>query len=280
MSSNLTKLLIFFSILFFSITLQANSVHAESDVATLVVRSAADGKFFDGMWVEIKASSKLVHSGFTPVSYNATPGTTYTIYVSDYGDMAFQRWGDGSTNYFKSITPTDDSTIVAHYLDRSTDMANPVPQLTSTPLRDNSAKHSLLPSWLREAAASWLNDKITDEDFVSYLQRLVDQKILSPPTSDKILPKPEGFSNLQCNKGQRYVEMVGKYTNGGEPYEIVSLRMVVLDSAGQILASGSGTISHIGAHETKYFNVIARYHEAFASCDIQVESVLQKLSKN
>ncbi|MDC8438347.1 MAG: FxLYD domain-containing protein, partial [Candidatus Nitrosotenuis sp.] len=75
-----------------------------------------------------------------------------------------------------------------------------------------------------------------------------------------------------------YVEMVGKYTNGGKPYEIVSLRMVVLDSSGEILASGSGTISNIGAYQSKYFNVVTRHPADFASCEIQVESVLPYLA--
>lgn len=257
---------------------QANTVQADSGAATLTVRSAVDGKFFDGMWAEIRVGSDLVHSGFTPLSYNATAGTTYTTFVSDYGDMVFQNWEDGSKNYFKSVTPTTDVTIIAHYLDKSKDQ-NTMPQQTSpTPTQANSTEPTLLPVWLRDAASSWLNGNLSDRDFVSYLQRLVDQKILAPPPPEKDPPKPEGFSNLQCKKGERYVEMVGKYTNGAEPYEIVSLRMTVLDAAGEILASGSGTISHIRAHETKYFNVIARYHEEFASCDVQVESVLAKLS--
>jgi hypothetical protein len=272
--------LVCFSIFFLGMILvQANPAQADSGTATLIVRSAVDGKFFDGMWAEIKVGSNLVHSGFTPLSYNATAGTTYTIFVSDYGNMAFQSWEDGNKNYFKSVTPTSDVIIVAQYLDKSTDENTIESQRTlSVPTQANLTEPSLLPVWLRDAASSWLSGNLSDGDFVSYLQRLVDQKILTPPPPQKDPPRPEGFSTLQCKKGERYVEMLGKYTNGGEPYEIVSLRMVVLDSAGEILASGSGTISHIKAHETKYFNVVARYHEEFASCDIQVESVLAKLS--
>lgn len=271
------------------------TAHADSDAATIVVRSAMDEKFFDGMWVEITAGMNLVHSGFTPLSYNATFGTTYTVFVSDFEDIKFQNWDDGATDYFKSVTPTSDVTLIAHYQDKSTDADKPAsqpvpttqppnvpPQTPPVPTQANSTEPSLLPLWLRDVASLWLGGQMSDKDFISSLQRLVEQKILVPPPEKapqaKAPLKPEGFSNLQCNKGERYVEMVGKYTNGDESYEIVSLRMVVLDSAGEILASGSGTISHIKAHETKYFNVITRYHEEFASCDVQVESVLPKLS--
>lgn len=116
---------------------------------------------------------------------------------------------------------------------------------------------------------------MNDEEFIAGLQRLIDQKILRLPDA---APTQEGFSNTQCKKGERYVEMVGKYTNGNKPYEIVSLRMVVLGSSGEILASGSGTISGIGAHQSKYFNVVARHPADFTSCEIQVESVLPYLA--
>lgn len=246
----------------------ANIVQADSaGTVTLAVRShTADGKAFDGMWVEIKSGASLVHSGFTPLSYNATHGTTYTVHVSDYGNYGFQKWNDGSMDYSRSITPTSDTTLIANYL-------NKAPSASST----ISVQPPLLPDWLREVTSSWLTGHISDREFISQLQRLVDQKILLP-TPEKETPRQEGFSNTQCKKGDTHVEMVGKYTNGDKPYGIVSLRMTVLDSKGEILASGSGTISNIGAHESKYFNVITRYSTEFASCEIQVESVLPKVT--
>ncbi len=243
---------------------------AQADSAgtvTLTVRSdTADGKTFDGMWVEIKSGANLIHSGFTPLSYNAAQGATYTVHTSDYGNYGFQSWNDGSMDYSKSITPTSDAILVANYINKAARASNTI-----------SVQPPLLPDWLRAAASSWLTGQISDKDFISQLQRLVDQKILLP-APEKENPRQEGFSNTQCKKGDAHVEMVGKYTNGGKPYEIVSLRMTVLDSKGEILASGSGTISNIGAYESKYFNIITRYSTEFASCEVQVESVLPRVA--
>jgi hypothetical protein len=266
------KYWVFFSIL--CLGTLVGIAHADSDgTIILQVRSTADGKVSDGAWVEIKVGPNLVHAGFTPLLYNATQGITYTVNVSDYGSYGFQSWNDGSTNYSRSVTPASDTVLVAHYIDKAS--SNAVSEQPQMP--KNTVEPALLPDWLRGVASSWLSGQLSDKEFIVQLQRLVDQKILIP-APEKDTPRQEGFSNTQCKKGERHIEMVGKYTNGDKPYEIVSLRMTVLDSNGEILASGSGTISNIGAHESKYFNVIARHSTEFASCEIQVESVLSRLA--
>lgn len=271
------KHLVFLSVLCLGAAMLDLTSIAQADSAntiTLAVRSATtDGKSFDGMWIEIKEGSNLVHSGLTPLSYNATPGAVYTIYASDYENLIFQNWNDGSKDHTKSITPMADITLVAHYTDKSANANKTIPEQPQTP---STVEPPLLPDWLRNVANSWLSGQLNDKEFIVYLQRLVDQKILIPSPHEKETPKQEGFSNTQCKKGERFVEMVGKYTNGDKPYGIVSLRMILLDSNGEILASGSGTISNIGAHESRYFNVITRYHMEFASCEIQVENVLPR----
>ncbi len=257
-----------------------NGAFADSDKLTLVIKTSTGEKLFDGMWVEIKSEENTVYSGFSPISYNATFGTSYTISVSEFGNYVFDHWDDGNSNNFRTIQPTTDVTLVAYYQDKSANGNYVIPQkLPLTSILVNETKPSILPAWLREATKSWFDGQLSDTDFIATLQRLVDEKILTaqPP---KEPPKQEGFSNLQCRKGDRYVEMVGKYTNGETPYDIISLRLVLLDSAGNILAIGSGTISDLGSYETKYFNAIARYHQDYASCDIQVENVIQKLAAN
>lgn len=229
---------------------------AYADSANITVRSVTiDNKPFDGMWVEIRSGPNVLKSGFTPLQYNYTEGATYTVNVSDYEKYKFAGWDDGTTSYSKTITPTNDTVLLARYMEAKPEA---IPQPTS-----------LLPDWLKGVASSWLNGKMSDQEFISQLQLLVDQKILSTP-------QKEGFSNIQCKKGETYVEMVGKYTNGNTPYKIVSLRMMVLDANKEILATGSGTISNIGSSESKYFNVIARHATEFASCEVQVESVLPR----
>ena len=258
-----------------------NAVFADSDNLTLVVKTSTSEKLFDGMWVEIRSGENTVYSGFSPISYNATFGTSYTISVSEYGNYVFDHWDDGNSNNFRTIQPTTDVTLVAYYQDKSASGNYVIPQkLPLISILVNETKPSILPDWLREATKSWFDGQLSDTDFIATLQRLVDEKILTATPPPKEPPKQEGFSNLQCRKGERYVEMVGKYTNGETSYDIISLRLVLLDSTGNILALGSGTISDLGSYETKYFNAIARYHLDYASCDIQVESVIQKLAAN
>ena len=148
MAVNSKKHLVFFSILCICTVMlnMTNIAHADSaNTITLAVKSATtDGKAFDGMWIEIKEGSSLVHSGFTPLAYNATSGTVYTVYVSDYGIYVFQNWSDGSKDYSKPITPMSDITLVAHYTDRAANASKSIPeQLTQTP----SAEPPLLPDW-------------------------------------------------------------------------------------------------------------------------------------
>jgi hypothetical protein len=258
-----------------------NVAFADSDNLTLVIKTATSEKLFDGMWVEIKSGENTVYSGFSPISYNVTLGTSYTISISEYGNFVFDHWDDGNSNNFRTIQPTSDVTLVAYYRDKSSSEDYVIPEkLPLTSILVNETKPSILPDWLRVAAKSWFDGQLSDTDFVATLQRLIDEKILISPPTPKEPPKQEGFSNLQCRKGDRYVEMVGKYTNGEISYDIISLKLVLLDSAGNILATGSGTIADLGSYETKYFNAIARYHMDYASCDIQVESVIQKVAAN
>jgi hypothetical protein len=133
-----------------------------------------------------------------------------------------------------------------------------------------------LPDWVKSIARLWLEGKISDEDFLAAIQQIVDQKILNPSSSTEQSKTPEGFSNTQCNRGHKHVEMTGKYTNGDTAYQIVALRVVLQDADGGIVATGAGIISNIGPHETRYFNAVIRYDSDFASCHVEVENVLLK----
>ena len=241
---------------------------SDSNNATISIESqTGDKKTIDGMWVEVKSGENTVYTGFTPASYNATKGVEYTIYVSDYENYIFGHWDDGDKDYFKAINPSNDVTLIAYFYDRSANVTQDT--------HKNPEKQSIFPDWVRNAARQWIEYKMSDSDFLAALQQMVDQKILNT-TKVNEQSRAEGFSNTQCNRGFNHVEMIGRYTNGDTPYQIISLRLLLLDADGEILATGSGMISNVGPHETKYFNAIARYHADFASCDIQVESKISR----
>src|SRR3989449_2404383 len=71
---------------------------------------------FAGQWIVVRDSSgNTIATGFTPVTFTATTGSQYNIHAPDGHLHIFDHWDDGSTNSFRTITPTQDSTLVAYY---------------------------------------------------------------------------------------------------------------------------------------------------------------------
>src|SRR3989304_3790409 len=56
-------------------------------------------------------------------------------------------------------------------------------------LEDASSEEEIFPLWLKDIAVWWGEDQITDQDFVTTLQYLVDKKILVIP--DREIEKPD-----------------------------------------------------------------------------------------
>lgn len=72
-----------------------------------------------GMWTELhNAKGNTIFQGFGPRSYVVTSGSTYTVFVSDFQNIKFDHWDDGSTNPYRTITPTQDIIVTAYYNDR------------------------------------------------------------------------------------------------------------------------------------------------------------------
>ena len=71
------------------------------------------GKATNGLYTTIKQGSTTVKTGFTPVSYTGTSGTTYSVAVSDYGSSFFDHWDDGSTARTRAVTLNSDRSVTA-----------------------------------------------------------------------------------------------------------------------------------------------------------------------
>lgn len=83
---------------------------------TLKVKSVdLSGNPITGLWTVIKSNGVIVAKGYTTLTFTATPGTTYTITMSNYQNYVFDHWGNGSTNPTKTVTPTQNLTVVAYY---------------------------------------------------------------------------------------------------------------------------------------------------------------------
>lgn len=71
------------------------------------------------MYVKIfSADGTLLKKGFTPLSITGSPGTSYTVALSEYLARDFERWRDGNTERTRIVTlSSNDITITAAYAD-------------------------------------------------------------------------------------------------------------------------------------------------------------------
>lgn len=83
---------------------------------TITVQSVdLAGNPITGLWTEISAGGILVSSGYTTLAFNGASNTQYQACVSNYQNLVFDHWSDGSTNSCKTITPTKSTTLTAYY---------------------------------------------------------------------------------------------------------------------------------------------------------------------
>ncbi len=85
-----------------------------SEVELTVRTAGLDGSTITGLWTVIDSDGSET-TGFSPVSYDAEAGRTYTVTVADYRNYVFDHWEDGSKDRSREISPDDDTVIVAHY---------------------------------------------------------------------------------------------------------------------------------------------------------------------
>jgi hypothetical protein len=85
-----------------------------SEVELRVRTAGLDGSTITGLWTVIEGSGART-TGFSPVSYDAESGKRYTVTVADYRNYVFDHWENGSKDRSRTITPGDDTVIIAHY---------------------------------------------------------------------------------------------------------------------------------------------------------------------
>jgi hypothetical protein len=79
-----------------------------------------NGASINGLYTVIRSSAgATLATGFSPMTYDATAGLQYTVTVSNYGSYYFSSWSTGATSASISITPTQSTTLTAHYQDQS-----------------------------------------------------------------------------------------------------------------------------------------------------------------
>jgi hypothetical protein len=83
---------------------------------TLSVKSVdQNGNAISGMWMEVKQNGATVKTGFTPLTVSLDESTTYTVSASNYQQIIFDHWSDGSKSSTTSVNLSADSSLTAHY---------------------------------------------------------------------------------------------------------------------------------------------------------------------
>ena len=83
---------------------------------SITVKSATtSGSQLNGMWTVVTQNGVTVTTGYTPISFTATTGGSYTVSVANYGNYVFSHWSTGSSSSTITITPTQATTLTAYY---------------------------------------------------------------------------------------------------------------------------------------------------------------------
>ena len=97
--------------------------------AIITVKSSdLSGNSMTGIWDELHSSTgSMIGHGYTTNTYSITTGKQYIVYVSNWQNIVFDHWDDGSTNPYRTITPTQSVTLTAYFSTGSTSATAPQP---------------------------------------------------------------------------------------------------------------------------------------------------------
>lgn len=74
------------------------------------------GNEIPGLYTTVQLGGQVMASGFTPLSFQATPGSNYTVTVDNYENYNFDYWANGSASSSITIAPTSSMELQAYYL--------------------------------------------------------------------------------------------------------------------------------------------------------------------
>lgn len=83
--------------------------------STLTVNAVGPDGSAQHMWTVIQSGDSIVQSGYTPLNYQGNSGATYAVSVSDYQDLVFDHWENGSTDRTRTVTLSSATTVTAYF---------------------------------------------------------------------------------------------------------------------------------------------------------------------
>lgn len=81
--------------------------------ANLTVNATSTSGAVLNIHTVIQSGGSLVNAGLTPLSITGNTGTTYTVTPSDYNDLTFARWEDGSTIRARTVLLSSPTSVTA-----------------------------------------------------------------------------------------------------------------------------------------------------------------------
>lgn len=122
-----------------------------------------------------------------------------------------------------------------------------------------SAEEGLIPSWIKLTAGFWVNDQISDSEFISALQFLVKEGILVIPEKDTVSQSSSIVTTTSSTPTPAPSPITEKYQLNLESFNIestsISLLVTVLDQAGkQIPITGELRIKILDFDDSEIFN--------------------------
>lgn len=87
-----------------------------SDSYSISINSVtSNGAALNGMRDLIYSGGNLVYEGFTPTTYDGTPGATYNVCVDNYASYTFSHWNGGATTSCETVTLSSNLQLTATY---------------------------------------------------------------------------------------------------------------------------------------------------------------------
>lgn len=144
-------------------------------------------------------------------------------------------------------------------------------------------RDSIIPIWLKQTAVWWGQGMVTDDEFLSALQYLIDEGLLQI-SSDNTQDSPSVISeNIQLltNKiivceiegtGQ-YVNIKGSITNNDSISHTIEVILYLYDSEKNMLTFIEHIESGIMSGQTVYYDRLIDYKSEFRGCGIELDQL-------
>lgn len=97
--------------------------------------------------------------------------------------------------------------------------------LSAVYVLDNAlAEDSLIPNWIKGIAGFWIEDKITDQEFIDGLEFLIEEDIIRPDDSKRVQELKAEYEIKLDNQRDEIIELGAKITQLENQIQVLELK--------------------------------------------------------